>query len=361
MYLQKDYIMNDSDNEKTDGAANSSTRQIDDADSATESSSVQGVSDIRQKMKQRKVNILRDVGVESIFGMLEHCHVISLEPEQVLLKKGQLNQTMFIILNGELSIHLESPKSDCVAVLGEGQSVGELSVIDGTPASAFVIAKKQSRLVAIDEDTFWRMVRASHDFSANMLLLLAQRMRANNATVSHTIKLKNKYERDALHDALTSLYNRRWLDTRLPRLMSRYVGNGKPFSVAIIDVDHFKSFNDKYGHSAGDQVLATLGTIMINQLRVTDLHARYGGEEFVALLPDTPLPGALVAADRLRIAVSKENIKTIEGVDLPPITISIGVAAAIENETAVQLLERADHALYRAKENGRNRVECAGM
>lgn len=147
-------------------------------------------------------------------------------------------------------------------------------------------------------------------------------------------------------DPLTGA-NRRWYgDTRLTELCEA----GEVVAVAMVDIDFFKSVNDGFGHAAGDQVLAAVGQALTTHLRTGDLVSRYGGEEFLVILPDTPPAGAMQVAERLREAVA-----AITG--LPKsVTVSIGVAACLQDETAERLIARADAALYQAKHGGRNRV-----
>lgn len=303
------------------------------------------------------LHILRRVALESVWGLLESCPIRTLEVAQVLLAKGQTNQTMYMIISGKLRVHLDSPESEPVASLESGQTVGEISVIDDSPVTAYVVAASATRLLAIDEETFWRLVTASHEFAANLLLLLAQRMRANNSTILENTRLKSQFERDSKVDALTGLYNRRWLNENVPRLVGRCHRSREPLSLLMLDVDHFKRFNDECGHAAGDQVLASVGQVLREKLRPTDLVARYGGEEFVAVLNNTDLSGACSAAERLREASAKMRMTLPDGRCLPAVTISIGVAQLADGEGPTELLGRADTALYRAKDKGRNRVE----
>jgi diguanylate cyclase (GGDEF)-like protein len=303
------------------------------------------------------LHILRRVAIEAVWGLLEECPVRKLETGEVLLAKNQTNQTMYMIISGRLRIHLESPDTEPVAFVDSGQTVGEISVIDDSPVTAYVVAAASTRLLAINEETFWRLIAASHEFAANLLLLLAQRMRANNYTIVENTRLKNQFERDSRVDALTSLYNRRWLNDNLSRLIQRCQHAGESFSVLMLDVDHFKRYNDECGHAAGDRVLAAVAQLLRVKLRPTDLAARYGGEEFVVVLMSTDLNGARCAAERVRKACEAMHVELEDGRRLPPITISLGAAEMTLGDSPEDLLARADAALYRAKDNGRNRVE----
>src|SRR4051812_33388443 len=114
---------------------------------------------------------LQGVSLGAVEGLLEHCEVRSLPKGQLLIALGQANRLLYMILSGRLSVHLESPESEPVAVLEAGETVGELSVMDASPASAYVVAAEPTRLLAVDEKTFWQLVDASHAFAINLLLL----------------------------------------------------------------------------------------------------------------------------------------------------------------------------------------------
>ena len=304
-----------------------------------------------------RLHVLRHVGLDSVWALLAACPVREVQAGEHVLRQGQVNQTMYLILSGDLSVHLDGPATGPVASLPVGETVGEISVIDDSPATASVVATGPSRLLAVDEETFWRLIQSSHAFATNMLLLLAQRMRANNFKISESMRLREKLERDAMVDGLTSVFNRRWLDERLPRFVRRCQIDSSPISVLMVDVDFFKRFNDSYGHAAGDQVLITVARTMAQCIRPTDYVVRYGGEEFVVVLPSTGQQGALTTAERLRVAMGKTSVAIDDGCSLPSVTVSIGAATLCGPEDAPSLLARADQALYRAKQGGRNRVE----
>lgn len=163
----------------------------------------------------------------------------------------------------------------------------------------------------------------------------------------------------ASRDGLTGLYNHRVYYVRLDEELIRRHRTGTPLSVLLLDIDHFKLVNDHYGHLAGDMVLKTLSGLVMHSCRAIDIACRYGGEEITVILPETGADGALEIAERLRKSIEAQNFELGESKN-GHITVSIGVATSSESlSSSRDLTESADRALYRAKEQGRNRVECA--
>lgn len=158
----------------------------------------------------------------------------------------------------------------------------------------------------------------------------------------------------ANRDGLTGLPNRRYLEPLLAQQMEEAHRYRRPLTLAVLDIDHFKSVNDRHGHAVGDRIIAGIGKTMAEVIRTADVAARWGGEEFVVLYPETDIDGARTVSERLRSQV--ENTCYAEGV---LVTISIGLAEVRKDDTAGTLFERADAALYDAKHNGRNRIEVA--
>lgn len=173
-------------------------------------------------------------------------------------------------------------------------------------------------------------------------------------------RLRNNYERSlsmALIDSLTGLYNRRYLLTYLKGLMDNAIERQKPLALLMVDIDHFKVVNDTYGHQVGDVVLKAVAEAMTNSLRSVDMVARIGGEEFIVVMPDTAEEFALAVAERLRRRVELVEIEAA-GTGKPiRVAISVGMTMRRPTDASIdELIGRADSALYRAKQGGRNRV-----
>jgi diguanylate cyclase len=164
---------------------------------------------------------------------------------------------------------------------------------------------------------------------------------------------------ESLTDPLTGLGNRKYFDRMIEVAVQNALANNEPLTLLMFDIDHFKSFNDSYGHLTGDQVLRLVGMSLKQTIKGQDITARYGGEEFAVVLPNTALRQALTVADHIRRAVmAKELKKKSTGETLGRVTISVGVAVLKSDDDTGTLIERADICLYAAKRNGRNRVIC---
>jgi diguanylate cyclase (GGDEF)-like protein len=174
-----------------------------------------------------------------------------------------------------------------------------------------------------------------------------------------SLKLRDALRAQSIRDALTGLYNRRFMEETLEKELKRGARNTRTVCVILLDVDHFKRYNDTYGHEAGDAVLRELGIFLKAQIRGDDIACRYGGEEFILIMPEASLDVAIQRAEKLRQGVKRLQI-TSQGQSLGVISISLGVASfPTHGALSDVLLRSADSALYEAKENGRDRVVVA--
>ena len=300
--------------------------------------------------------IFRNTAASILTKHLLRCEIIDYPEGALIISPSKHNQNVYAILEGQLSIHHGDVESDPLALLETGETVGEISVFDGQKPSAFVKATKRSKLLIISNNTLWDMIDDSHEISRNLLHILAKRIRSGNETVFTSLERQKQHERDAQMDVLTGLHNRRWIDKTFEKHFTESIENKCFLSVVMIDIDRFKSFNDTFGHQAGDKVLQQVATAMKGKLRPNEIVARYGGEEFIILLPGVPSEIAFMIAERVRSGV-EECFYYDQGKNRKvPITTSLGIAQLTENDSQESLLKHADDALYQAKQQGRNQT-----
>lgn len=297
--------------------------------------------------------LFRDIAREAIGSIFSSCPLRRLKDQEILLTPGQPNRTLYLLLNGRLQVLLANGDIPTTIALAPGHCVGEMSVIDGHAVSAPVMALGDSELLAVDIDQLWKFVEEYPPLARNLLAIMAERVRSTNQALAESEARAAARQHDALTDALTGAFNRRWLEEMLPRYVQRAQVAHRPFSLAMLDLDHFKRYNDTWGHAGGDAALRATASLLRTQLRPSDQVARYGGEEFCLLLPDTSIEQARLVADRLIAATAKHPVSLDP--PLPAVSFSLGLAPLSENQGAEEVLKSADAALYRAKQAGRNR------
>jgi diguanylate cyclase (GGDEF)-like protein len=237
-----------------------------------------------------------------------------------------------------------------------GESIGELSVLDDAEHSHTLTALEETDLLVIESHTLWRLIDEADGVARNLLRQLSFRLRAANMQLRRREKVGEFYRQLSMVDGLTGLHNRAWLNDRLSAFIDEAHAAQRPLSLIMIDLDHFKNFNDNHGHLIGDQALRTAAGVLSAALRPSDFAVRYGGEELLVILPDSNQAAARMVAQRLcermREAVVFDDMRT----SLPHMTASFGVATLAPHQDVYALMAVADAALYRAKEAGRNRI-----
>jgi diguanylate cyclase len=188
---------------------------------------------------------------------------------------------------------------------------------------------------------------------------LEERLNASKQEIDQLQENLEVVRTESLTDPLTQLANRKYFDTTIEQAIAEARAKNEPLSLLMTDIDHFKNFNDSFGHLTGDQVLRLVAMSVKQNVKGLDTAARYGGEEFAVILPNTVLRSAITVADHVRRAVmTKELMKRSTGEHLGRVTISVGVATWRKNDTVASFIERTDTCLYAAKRHGRNRVMC---
>ncbi|WP_317203988.1 GGDEF domain-containing protein [Janthinobacterium sp.] len=303
------------------------------------------------------LQLFRDAQEGAVAALLAACPVVRLAAGEAIADTRRAR--LYIVLGGALEVAADTTTGmadGTVSRILPGESVGEQSVLDEESNLAAITALAESELLVIEADLVWQLIEASNALARNLLRLLSFRIRAANAQLRRRQKVGEFYRQLSMVDGLTGLYNRAWLNDFLPAMIATARGANTPLSLIMIDLDHFKLFNDSHGHVAGDQALRTAAQVLSAALRPSDCAVRYGGEEMMVILPDTNERVALLVAgrlcERMQAAVVFADMRSA----LPHVTASFGVASLAPGQDEHALIAAADAALYRAKDGGRNRV-----
>ena len=302
------------------------------------------------------LELFQGVDAEDVQDLLQTCDRRDLAEGELLLSPGAKNEHVFIVLSGSVNVHVGAPETPILATMEVGACVGEMSIIEDRDPSAFVVGAEPTHLLMIHQTVLWDMVNASHAFAKNLLVVLSERVRSHNQVIADSYGELRKFERHATTDALTGLSNRHTMEESFLREIQRCETDEEPICLVMIDIDNFKTFNDQFGHIAGDRALSAVASVLKHQFRPRDLLVRYGGDEFAVLLPGVDEELALTIADRVRKAVSGETGDGSDSLIQIPIRISMGVAELETSGDLSALIRAADAALYRAKNAGRNVV-----
>ncbi|HEY1150196.1 MAG TPA: GGDEF domain-containing protein [Pseudoduganella sp.] len=309
----------------------------------------------------RDLHLFRDADEGEVAPLLASCPVMQVDEGEIVSDPQRAR--LYIVLRGALAVSADtrSGVSDgTISKVLPGESVGEQSVLDEEAGLSHITALEASEVLLVEAELVWKLIDNCNGVARNLLRLLSFRIRAANAQLRRRQKLGEFYRQLSMVDGLTSLYNRAWLNDALPSLLATAQDTQSPLSLVMIDIDHFKRFNDSHGHQLGDQALRTAAQVLSNALRPTDFAVRYGGEEMMVVLPDTPENVAISVAERLCERMQRAIVFRDMRLPLPHITASFGVASLEGGQDEQGLIANADAALYRAKEAGRNRVAVHG-
>jgi two-component system cell cycle response regulator len=289
----------------------------------------------------------RAASYERVAAMLREEHEADLEPDP--------NEALFHAAEGNYDLMIVSLGLENFDALRLCSQIRSLDRTRNLPILAIADAENSARMVrGLEIGVNDYLVRP---VDKNELLA---RARIQVRKRRYTERLRDNVQMSiemAITDALTGLFNRRYMESHLGTLVEQAVSRAKPLTVLVLDIDYFKSINDSHGHDAGDDVLREFALRIKKSIRGIDLACRYGGEEFVVVMPETDMAVAAMVAERLRRRIAAEPFGIQQGSRNLTVTISIGLAAlGGKDDNAAGVLKRADQALYRAKRDGRNRV-----
>ena len=308
-----------------------------------------------QRSTMAHISLLQEVDAITLRKLLTSCSFRDLAPDEILLTPGRANRHVYIVMSGSVRVHLDDLSGPPYVELAAGECVGELSILGETKVTAHVIGNEQARLMVIDQDLLWLLIEHSPQLARKLLYTLSHRVGSDNLILRRSLRRQRESELNANLDALTGIANRRGLTCFFNELVESGLLQNQLLSLLMMDIDHFKRFNDTHGHVLGDSVLCAVGGILADHAHL-GLAARYGGEEFSLVLPGFDLTQACAVANTIREKIQEIQLWTAAGELIPLITISIGVKQMQEGDTLQSLVHDADTALYNAKRSGRNCV-----
>ena len=308
-----------------------------------------------QRSTMAHISLLQEVDAITLRKLLTSCSFRDLAPDEILLTPGRANRHVYIVMSGSVRVHLDDLSGPPYVELAAGECVGELSILGETKVTAHVIGNEQARLMVIDQDLLWLLIEHSPQLARKLLYTLSHRVGSDNLILRRSLRRQRESELNANLDALTGIANRRGLTCFFNELVESGLLQNQLLSLLMMDIDHFKRFNDAHGHVLGDSVLCAVGGILADHAHL-GLAARYGGEEFSLVLPGFDLTQACAVANTIREKIQEIQLWTAAGELIPLITISIGVKQMQEGDTLQSLVHDADTALYNAKRSGRNCV-----
>ncbi|WP_312124811.1 PleD family two-component system response regulator [Brevundimonas sp.] len=321
------------------------------------------VDELREREESGRRFGIGGAGVERLRGTGGRIVVVDDNAEQARVLMAELGRNHRPVLANSIDAGISAGGVDLMIINAANAS------FDGLRLLAHLRAREVTRslpiLTIVDLKERQRLVKAL-ELGANDIVSapidpdeLSVRVVTQVKRKRYTDFLRERLERNleaAVTDVLTGLHNRRYMASQLQSMLARANRGGEAISVLIIDLDHFKSINDSFGHDVGDEVLREFAVRLATNVRAVDLPCRLGGEEFVVVMPGTSLEDAQRIAERIRRDISSEPFRALAGKAPLDVTVSVGVASSVDGDTPETLLKRADQGVYEAKDRGRNTV-----
>ena len=301
--------------------------------------------------------LFQGVSGKLLVEKLNRSRLRTLNSDETLLVPGQANHVVYVILSGRLRIQTKDSGVEPIAMLGEGECVGEESLIGDVHIPTYVIAATDCKLLAIDHAALWELIDSSHQAAHNMLSVLSMRIRPAAQVITESHENHYGFSGAPIVDKITELYNRQWIEEKIGRYLRRYVFDKQPSCIMMVKIDQFNELGDKYGQLGSEQALRDTARTILSCLRPDDQAGHFLDEQFAVFMPNTTLADGRIAAERLRTAVNGSVIVLPSGDALPPISVSLGISLANFDDTPASLFARANEALQQAIESGGNCVK----
>jgi diguanylate cyclase (GGDEF)-like protein len=314
---------------------------------------------VRDLLKQ--VAILSTLSEEELHRVSTFLNFIGYEQGETIFQQGESGEELYIVGQGRVgsSIRLADGSLHEVAEFGAGDFFGEMSILERAPRSATCTAKEPTALFILKGSDFYHLMEEQPELSIKimdrMLDITADRFTRSSDFLSDMVRWGEEARKRAVMDALTGLFKRSFLEAALQDRLRQAQAGGHPLSLIMLDLDHFRRINEHYGAEVGDRVIQALVSVLRATLRPEDVAARCGGDEFAILLPDTSAAEAFELSQRLCAGVRGLEFFEKLGGPLRRITTSQGIASFPQHASDFKSLwEKADQALYRAKQLGRD-------
>ncbi len=311
----------------------------------------------------RNLQLFKDIddrNLAAVNNLISTCSVVQIHAGQNIISAHSTDNRLYVVLKGTLEVqsheNITSGSTVGNVQYTDGECVGELSVLDDEDQPHTIMAVCDSQLLVIEPETLWQLIDESNGVARNLLKLLSFRIRTTNALLRRRHRVGEFYRQMSMVDGLTGIHNRAWLQNQFPQLIDHAHATGNPLSIIMVDLDHFKQFNDTHGHILGDDAIQSAAKILNSTLRPSDFSVRFGGEEMLVILPDTSGSACLTVAQRLCVKFAQTTVFKDDRMPLPHITASFGIASLAPGQDSSTFIAAADAALYRAKNSGRNRV-----
>lgn len=296
-----------------------------------------------------RTTLFRSVDVTAILDRLRTCERRQLRAGETLITQGAPNRSVFVVMRGHLFVRLTLADQFGISVAVIGDCVGEMSVIDGRPATATVIAEVDSAVLVLPRELIWTLIDHTTLLSRNLLYILAGRLRLGDHLISVGQDEHARNQRFATQDLLTTLRNRRWFDAELPRLVGEAGLRGTPLALVLCEIDRLDDVNDAHGRAAGDTVIERVALAVSQAVPDSTQAVRYGGSTFAVLLAGYAYLQGFKVSEAIRHVVAAMPPLAHHGHLLPPAAVTVGLACLEHGMTSGALEEHALADMHRAR------------
>lgn len=303
--------------------------------------------------------LFADMPRDRLETTLSTSQIVKLTKGEYLLVPGQAVEHIYVVLSGRLGVQADEADTPPMTMLGQGDSLGEMSILGDEQASTFVVAATDCELLAVELSAIWATIEYSHKAALNLLRALSMQTRIDdsNQDTEDSLEQENGYKGFDMTDKVTGLYNRHWMSRELKRYLQRCARDRRQSCMIVLEIDEFQKYIGKFGALGGDQALRTFAQTVTSCQRPEDQAGHFTASQFIVFLPyTTDISSACIAAERLRSAISKADVVLPNGDLLPRITVSLGVSQ-LREDGLHGLLSRAEASLREAKKSGGNCVK----